>query len=498
MNASAATPRTLSRRNAIIASVVAFLCLAVMAYAWGDNLKWGSPSSPPETAGKPKEADEPDLIEFPTEKWAAAKLVVGPVESLPWTSEVWRTGKLALDEDRQVHLAPATEGIIQEMRAKIGQEAKAGEVLAVLHCKEVGQAKLELAKQRLALEAAQSQQEWTKTTSTNIDALLQALDQGMSLGDMESRFRQKAMGDWRQQLMTAYSRRQQFKSNFDRTRELVSTGSSSTSELERARSEYESAEASLLSLREELRFQNKQQLRTTGQKLHEAESGVQLSITQLQLLGLTRAEAEAADPAKEGAKAALVAMRAPFAGTILSRHGGLGERVGPQNQMFDLADLSTLWVQADLPETELDLVRGAVGRKVRFRTMGTPALEGEAEIIAAGEAVDPATRAVTVLARTSNPERRLKPGAFVEVQFKAQDTASTLQAPTSAIHMFGNQPAVFVHEAGERFRRRDVAIGRTAAGKTEILSGLSVGQSIALEGGFALKSEMLRGLMQGE
>jgi cobalt-zinc-cadmium efflux system membrane fusion protein len=496
MNLRTTSKRDLSRHLVLLATALTSIGGAVTTYIFRERV-FGS-SAAIATPEKKQDAESPELVEFPEEKWGAAKLALGQVESLPWTSEAWRTGKLSLDEDRQVHLAPAAEGVIHEMRAKIGQEVKAGDILAMLHCKEVGQAKLELAKQRLALEAAQSQQEWTKTTSANIDALLQALDQGVSLGDIEQRFRQKAMGDWRQQLMTAYSRRQQIKSNFERTRELVNTGSSSASELERARSEYESAEAAFQALREELRFLNKQQLRTVQQKLHEAESGVHLSMTQLQLLGLTRAEAESAEPAKEGARAALVAMRAPFAGTILSRHGGLGERVGPQNQMFDLADLSTLWVQADLPETELEMVRGAVGRKVRFRTMGAPALEGEAEIIAAGEAVDPMTRAVTVLARTANADRRLKPGAFVEVQFKAQDMASTFQVPSSAVHMVGNQPVVFVHEGGEKFRRRDVAVGRSAAGKTEILSGLTVGQPIAIEGGFALKSEMLRGLMQGE
>lgn len=451
-----------------------------------------------EKAQPEKKDDDPDLVEFPKEKWENARIAIGAVESLPWTHEAWRTGRLALNDDREATLAPAAEGVIQEMRGRIGQDVKAGEILAILHCKEVGQAKLELAKQRLTLAAAQSQHAWTATTSANVDALLQAVAQQASLTDIEQRFRQKAMGDWRQQLVTAYSRRLQFKSQYDRMRDLVATGSGATADLEKARSEFETADASLQSLREELSFQNKQLLRSTEQRLREAETGVLLAVTQLQLLGLTREEAEAADAAKEGARAASVAIRAPFAGTILHRHGGLGERVGPQNQLFELADLSTLTVRADLPETELELVRGAVGRKIRFRTLGAQPVESEATIVAAGEAVDPTTRAVTVLARTANPERRLKPGAFVEVRFASQEASPTIQVPATAVHHVGNQAIVFVHEGDDRFRRRNVAVGRSAGGRVEILSGLGAGQTIATEGGFALKSEMLRSLMQGE
>ncbi|MFO0925431.1 MAG: efflux RND transporter periplasmic adaptor subunit [Gemmataceae bacterium] len=437
------------------------------------------------------------VVDFPEAKWSAAGIRLEPATSGLFSERAWRSGRLALDETRIAHLSPMVEGIVREVNVRLGQDVQAGEVLAVLDCREVGQAKLDLVKMRLAAEHTRAGHAWTETVSRNAGELVEAMTRDSSMAQLEKQFKDRSIGDLREKLMTAYSRRLQAKAHYASVDQADGRGSIPQATFIRMKADYEAAEAAYRAICEEVKFQTGQQVRASTQKLREAETSEALSKTQLLMLGYSRQEVAAMDPIAEGPRVSLYPLRAPFAGTVIEQHAVLSERVGPQMQMFQIADLSSLWLQADVFEKDLPLVEKLRGGKVRFRTADRADAVAEAEVFYTGDVVDKTTRAVTLTARVPNRGRALKAGMFVEVELVREGSA-VVQVPSAAIQRLGTQPFVFVHEKGERFRRADVTVGRSSGQMTEVLDGLKAGQSVVVTGGFILKSELLRDQLAGD
>lgn len=460
----------------------------------------GAPESQPAVAVSKGEAlgdGEAGLVRLPESSWPAAGIQIKPAAYGSFQNVIWRTGKISLNEDRVAHLSPMVEGIVSAVRVRIGQEVKAGDVLAVLNSKEVGQAKLELARSRLALAASKAQHDWVLTIQQNTEELLKALAQNTPITDIEKRFQGRAIGDWRQQLLSAYSRRERSKVQLDSIQMAAAEGAIPLGTARAMRSEFETAEAAYQALREEIHFQNQHNLRTSEQKLRDAQAQVLLSSAHLLMMGFNRQEIEAMDPLREGPAISSYSIRAPFDGTILARDATLAERVSPQDKVFTLGDLSKVWIQADVPEADLELVLSWPGKKLLFHLPGQEA-NVQADLFHVGDQVDKNTRTIPLLAVAPNPARSLKPGMFIEVRLCREYSGPVVQVPASALQRYANQTFVFVHKGQDEFVRVDVTVGKTSAGQAEIVKGLAAGQPVVTDGGFALKSEMLRSMLAGD
>ena len=249
---------------------------------------------------------------------------------------------------------------------------------------------------------------------------------------------------------------------------------------------------------EEFRFQVKNQVRQAELKLKDAEVAFDVGKAKLLLFGLSAGAVEQLDPISEGSAASHLKVKAPFAGTVVEKHAVRSERVDPKTQMFVLADLSAVWVQADVFESDLPLIREVKDRPVMFRSVAAGVPERPARIVYAGDLVDKSSRALTLTAEADNADRLLKPGMFVEVGFDAGDQKPALQIPASAVLRHENKPFVFVQISDDRFRRADITLGRTAGERVEVTSGLAAGDRVVVRGGFVLKSELLKDQMAGE
>jgi cobalt-zinc-cadmium efflux system membrane fusion protein len=212
-------------------------------------------------------------------------------------------------------------------------------------------------------------------------------------------------------------------------------------------------------------------------------------------MGFSPAEVAAMDPALEKDKVALYSMRAPFAGTVIGKFASLSERVSPQMHVVQLADLSKVWVEADVPEADAPFLEGIAGKSLQFRIDGPDPKVWSAKVFAPGDMVDKDTRAIPVRAVADNRGRKLRPGMFVKVELTRGAGDPVVQVPASAIQHHDNRTFVFVPEDNDTFRRVDVTPGRESASMVEISAGLTAGQTVVVEGGFALKSEMLRKLL---
>jgi len=406
-------------------------------------------------------------------------------------------GRLALDETRLAHVNPVVDGIIQEVPVRLGQEVKAGDLLAMLECRDLAQAKLELVKARLGLQQAEAQEKWNREVGTNTQVLVDNLEKGVAIAEIEKMFRGRNLGDLRQQLVGSYSRRLQAKAQFDAVNQPDVVGAVSQSNLIKLRADSEGAEAAFRALCEEMKFQSVQQIRTGEQKLREAQTSEALAKTQLLMMGFSRDEVEKMNPIGEGEKVSRYPLRSPMAGTIIDQHAVLRERVGLQNQMFQIANLNTLWLKADVPQRDIRLAQGLAGGYVRFSPAEGSGSEQQARVLYTGDVVDPTTRTVNLLAEVDNTKRAWKPGMFVEVSLVRAEPG-VLQVPLEAVQRQDTQTFVFVRESATRFRRADVKLGRQAEGKVEILQGLKEGQEVVVAGGFILKSELFKEQLAGD
>ena len=452
--------------------------------------------SPTPSQANPTE-ELPSEVAMTAEVAQSIGLTTVPAQTGRSDERVWRTGRIALDEERVAHLSPPVDGVVRTVTARLGAEVREGETLATLDCREVGQAKLDLVKARLLLTAARAHYEWTRTSARNTSDLLTALVKETPLPEIDAQFHDRQIGEWRQQLVTAYAQRLQAKNQLDA---MLGLGAASVPEanLRRARTDHDAAEATYRGLCEELKFQVLQQERLSEQRLREAQANEDISEAQLLMLSYTHDEVTTMDPVAELGKVSHYPIRAPFKGTVVSKHAVLHERVGPSLLMFELADLSTVWVEADVFESDLPLVRSLPNREIAFRSLPADIPMRTATVFYTGDLIDEKSRSLKLIATAPNSDRQLKPGLFVEIGLPTQAGKERVEIPAAAVQRHESHAFVFVPSGEGRYRRKDITPGETREGRVEILSGLAVGDQVVAEGAFVLKSELLKSLMAGD
>lgn len=218
-----------------------------------------------------------------------------------------------------------------------------------------------------------------------------------------------------------------------------------------------------------------------------AEADRDAALQQLRDLGVdarTLADIQQNRPATAAAGAAI---RSPLAGTVVEKLITPGQLLqAGTTPCFTVADLSTVWVMANIFESDLPFV--APGDSARILTGGPGGpIAGKVDYIAA--LVDPTTRAIAVRIVAPNPNEVLKRDLYVRVEIQARRASSGLLVPVSAVLRDDeNLPFVFVAGAGGTFARRRVQIGSREGDRQEITSGLAAGETLVAEGGLFLQT----------
>lgn len=194
-----------------------------------------------------------------------------------------------------------------------------------------------------------------------------------------------------------------------------------------------------------------------------------------------------------------VALRAPISGTITQRHVNAGAGVQAGASLFSIADLSTVWVIANVPESQLNMLRVGTPAEVRSAALGQTIAKGRVTYI--DPVLNEETRTGRVRLEVVNPNQQLKIGTFVEVGFTGAapstlPVATELVVPAGAVQTVEGKTVVFVPgpKPGQ-FVSRDVELGDQADGFRKVLSGLVAGDRIVTNGSFVLKTQMLKGEM---
>jgi cobalt-zinc-cadmium efflux system membrane fusion protein len=213
----------------------------------------------------------------------------------------------------------------------------------------------------------------------------------------------------------------------------------------------------------------------------------------LKLLGMTGEELRRLDRSRE--IRSHVPIVAPFAGRIIARNLTRGEVVETTEKLFVLADLSEVWVQANIPERDIAFVHSlhaAGGRQVEVRINAYPKEIFKGTITYVGDVLDPTTRTMQLRLQLPNPDGRLKPEMFATIRLASEAQPDQLAVPEAAIQHDRDRTYVFVERDPGVYEIRDVQVGESNGAVTTILGGLNEGDPVVVRGAFVLKSELIK------
>jgi cobalt-zinc-cadmium efflux system membrane fusion protein len=202
----------------------------------------------------------------------------------------------------------------------------------------------------------------------------------------------------------------------------------------------------------------------------------------LRIVGVTQPDAVVGKPVQSE-----IPVFAPLGGEVVERLVAPGQVIQAGNtQVFTISNLSTVWVLANVYQTDLPYVR--MGNPVTITTDAYPGAEFHGRISYLAAALDPNTRTLQARIDVANPEGRLKRDMFVVALVGAGAIANALTVPDAAVLRDAeNQPFVYRLEADNRFARRSVTVGATADGHTQVVSGLAAGDRVVGDGSLFLQ-----------
>ncbi|MFZ5984477.1 MAG: efflux RND transporter periplasmic adaptor subunit [Acidobacteriota bacterium] len=231
--------------------------------------------------------------------------------------------------------------------------------------------------------------------------------------------------------------------------------------------------------------------------LRMAEAEHRAAANTLASMGLSDSAMEAlaggADPS------GLMPVRAPFSGVVLERSLSLGALVQPGDRALLLADTTQVWVQTTLYESEFAALLAvtpvtSVGAEVTLASYPGRVFRGRVDRI--GGTLDEITRTATARVVVDNPDNLLRAGMFARVRLHLGDIAAAgLALPEESILEDEGRSFAFVSLEGPYYIRRPVTVGRREGGWTEIVTGVSKGDTVVSKGAFLLKSDVLRSKM---
>jgi membrane fusion protein, heavy metal efflux system len=248
-----------------------------------------------------------------------------------------------------------------------------------------------------------------------------------------------------------------------RARQLLEAGVIGSAELQRREGELEQAVADLASLRE-----------------------------QLLVLGMRKAAVDHLESTR--AIDSITEIVSTISGRVLERRVTPGQVLQAAEVLCIVADLSSVWLVADVPEQSAGSIR--IGKSVHAEI---PALPGEkitGTLSFVSSMVNPETRTVRTRMNLANPDRRYKP-AMLATMTLVDGAERRLVVPLSAVVRNGNQDGIFIRKSGNEFVLRPVELGEEFGDERVVLSGLDPEASIVVQGAFHLNNERMRVALRG-
>ncbi|MDT8385742.1 MAG: efflux RND transporter periplasmic adaptor subunit [Gammaproteobacteria bacterium] len=180
-------------------------------------------------------------------------------------------------------------------------------------------------------------------------------------------------------------------------------------------------------------------------------------------------------------------IHSPFSGSVMNIGVREGQYVSPKDELYLIADLTRIWVYVNVYEDELPWIR--LGDKAEMRVRAAPGRLFTGKVSFIQPTLDGKTRTVRVRLEFDNPDLTLKPGMFANVILHADPRPEALVVPSEAIIRSGSREQLFIVREPGKFEPREVRLGFSSAGMTQILDGVSAGEEVVVSSQFLIDSE---------
>lgn len=216
-----------------------------------------------------------------------------------------------------------------------------------------------------------------------------------------------------------------------------------------------------------------------------AKNLVKITYERLQLLDVPEHQIKELEQTKNVKKN--LHIHTPVAGTVIRIGAREGQFVTPQTELYMIADLSEVWVYADIYEYEIPWVK--LGDKVEMELAGIPGRTFSGKISYIYPYAETKTRTIKARVVFDNPDLILRPEMFAEVTIHSEEQKDAIIIPAEAVVRSGTRDQVFVVREEGKFEPRDVVLGLESDGKVIILSGINSGDTVVTSAQFLIDSE---------
>lgn len=219
---------------------------------------------------------------------------------------------------------------------------------------------------------------------------------------------------------------------------------------------------------------------------------VETNYNKFLLFGLSKSEIKAIE--KGTIKSQDLIIRSPISGTITDRRAIQGDYITPNDNLFEITNLSTLWILLDVYEKDLYSVK--IGADALVYTLGQNPEMVKAKVAYVGDVIDPVKHTAEIRLEVKNTDYKLKPGQTVSAEVMGLVSSSKskkiMVLPSVAIHTIEGKTFVFVADVDGTFLAKEVEVGEAIDDDVEIKSGLLPNEQVVGKGSFLLKSEYLK------
>lgn len=442
-------------RNLVIGGVVALVALLSIFLIYRSltrNSIVDADDKPPKASTETTQT--PTEVILPTEALNAGAIEMVGVTQRPAVARLTVTGSVVANQQQSQQVTPLVGGRVEHVNVALGDRVRAGTVLATISSPQIAEMRGNLRNAETKLSLAERNLTRIKSSENRVGVL------------------------------QAKAKLEEAEATLRRTRRLIELGVGAGKDLVGAEAAYKTAKA-------DYDFQSSIAL---NREVQQAQADVETARTEVAQIRQSL-NALGATPNVAGNNSSFIAVRAPVSGTVTERLINEGAGIEASKPLFTIANLSTMWVIASVPEAQVGSLRPGTLAEVRSAALGSIALAGKVNYI--DSQLDEQTRTARVRVEVSNSGERLKVGMFVEVGFQAGTGAATgeeLMVPSAAIQRIGDRTFVFIpkSETGH-FEVRDVQIGGELEGYSRVIDGLKLGDRVVTKGSFQLKSQLMKG-----
>lgn len=192
----------------------------------------------------------------------------------------------------------------------------------------------------------------------------------------------------------------------------------------------------------------------------------------------------------------LAALRSPIEGTVVALGVTPGEVIGTTAAAVTVADLHTVMVVAQVPES--DVTKVGIDDPADISVTGNTSRSWSGHVATLGAQLDPQARTLPVRIVIANPDRTLRAGMYVDVTLTRSLNRQSIVVPSSAVQSIADKDYVFTPTGGDGFRSHEVQAGVRRQDSVEIRGGLNAGDTVVTDGSFQLKALLQQAMLDGK